>query len=230
MFLEEINMMKEVFIKYFGDGKYLIIFIIALVAIAAEERKKENRNLLVYYTAIMFAVIFNPIVIKILLKFITDSVYHRMFWMLPVGIVMAYFFTTLISKVDKKYMKLIISIAIICVIMYSGKIIYSKENFKKVNNWYKVSDEYVEIIGILSSIHAEHKKVLTIPDMNAYIRQIDASIKLAYPRRPTGDYDRVAILNQYYYGDIEVLTNSCKANKINIVVFDREFYNKRKLY
>lgn len=220
MFSGEIEIIRTAFSNYFADGKYFIIFLIALLILVVEEKKKENRDFLLYYPAVLLVIILNPIFCSIILKFVSKNVYYRFFWTIPFGIVIAYAGTILVSKLEKKLTKAMLGIAFIGIIMYGGTFVYSSETFEKVNNWYKLPDEYVQVIQILAEAPPKSKKAVTSIDMIGYIRQIDASINLAYERRPYGDYDRYEIVRYYNSGDVENLTNLCKQKGTNIIVYD----------
>lgn len=219
MFEEQIEIIQEAFSKYFADGKYFVLFCIALVFLLVEEKKKENKNLLVYYPALMFVIVLNPIFCYILLKFVGQSVYYRLFWNIPMGIIIAYFGVILISKANKKVSKAIAFLAFIGIIIYSGKLVYTKWTFEKVNNWYKISDETVEVVKILQTIPMEDKKVMPPTNMVGYIRQIDASIKIVYEREPHEVYD-IPVVKYYNSGDVENLTNFCKNKNTNIIIYN----------
>ncbi len=220
MFSKEIEVIKIAFSNYFADGKYFLIFLMALLILIVEEKKKENRDFLLYYPALVLAIILNPIFCSIILKVVSQNVYYRFFWMLPLGIMIAYLGTILISKLDKKVVKSIVGLIFIGMIAYSGTFVYSNQTFEKVNNWYKLPDEYVQVIQILTEAPLKTKKAVTSIDMIGYVRQLDANINLAYERRPYGDYDRYEIVRYYNSGDVENLTKLCKQKRTNIIVYD----------
>lgn len=220
MFSEEIEVIKTAFSNYFADGKYFTIFLMALLILIIEEKKKENRDFLLYYPVLLLVVILNPIFCAIILKVVSQNIYYRFFWTLPLGIIIAYVGTILISKLDKKVTKAIVGMVFIGMIAYSGTFVYSNQTFEKVNNWYKLPDEYIQVIQILSEAPLSPKKAVTSIDMIGYIRQIDANIHLAYERRPYGDYDQYEIVRYYNSGDVENLTKLCKQKRTNIIVYD----------
>lgn len=220
MFKEEIEIIKNAFSHYFADEKYLMVLMVSLFVIIVELKRKADRRFLVYYPVLMFIIILNPVFCYILLKFVSQSVYYRLFWMIPLGIIIAYFGVILIFKLDKKISKGILCLFFLGMIAYSGTFVYSSTTFEKVNNWYKIPDEYIQVTQILGEIPLENKKAVTSTNMVGYIRQIDASIELAYGRRPYEDYQIYEIVNTYQKGDVENLTNLCKEQNTNIIVYD----------
>lgn len=221
MFEKEIELIKTIFSNYFADGGYFLIFLIALLALFVVEKKKENRNLLVYYPILMLFLILNPIFCYLVLKFVGQNVYYRFLWLVPIGIVIAYFGTELISKASAKVKKILILLSFAAIIAYSGTYVYTSTTFGEVNNWLKVPDEYLQVTQIVSNIPVEEKKAVTSTQMVGYIRQIDASIKLAYGRRPYEDYEMYPVVKYYNNGDAESLAWLCKKEGTNIIIYQR---------
>lgn len=221
MLRDNLEIIQEAFLNYKGSGMYMALFFVALLYIFLTEKNKNNKTFLLYFSCFVLLIIINPIFNKCINHFLNKNVYWRTFWMLPIGIVIAYAGTSLIKNISNRKEKIIVFFAVIFMIMTSGKLIYCSENYQKVNNFYKVPDEYVEVVNILSGMTLENKKVMTSIGMVPYIRQIDASIKLAFPRRAYSDYEKYEIIDYYNTGNIEKLTNLCKEKKVNIIVFDK---------
>lgn len=224
MLENEINIIKNTLTHCYGDAKYFSIFLLVLLILFLELKNKENKNILIYYPALVLAIVLNPLFCKIILKFIGENVYYRFFWLLPVGLLIAYFGTMLISRANTKSSRVIIWICFIFIIVFSGKFMYTSYTFEEVNNLYKLPDEYVQIVDIIKSIPIDEKKTMTSPSMIGYIRQLDASIELAYGRRPYGDYDGIDIVTYYLIGDIKIFTDICKEEDVNIIVYDRSIH------
>lgn len=221
MFKEAMSIIEKTFINYFFDQKLFILFIIAMLVIFAEEKTKDNKNYLVYYSGIILLLFFNPIFYIAFSKIITENTYYRVLWLVPLGIVIAYFATIMISKIDKKVYKAIFAIFFIGIIIYSGKIVYSGKTFQKVDNPYKLSDEILQIVDVINENTEENKKAMISTDLVGYIRQVDASIKLAYGRRPYGNYEYYFPIIKYYdSGDVKTLIDLCKEQDVNIIVYD----------
>ncbi len=77
------------------------------------------------------------------------------------------------------------------------------------------------MVDILSGIPIENKKAMTSVEMVPYIRQIDANIKLVFPRRAYGDYEKYEIIQAYNAGYMEKLIQLCNEKKVNILIFRR---------
>lgn len=222
---EYLEIIKNAFLNYYANQKYFIIFLIALLFIFVKEKNKMNKNFLLYYPIIVYIVVLNPVFVAVLLKIIPNSIYCRFFWTIPLGMIMAYFGVELISGIEEKFKKKVAVVAFLLILIYSGTYMYTNPNFEKtipINKAYKLPDEYVQITQKIANLPIEEKKAMTSTNMIGYIRQIDASIKLAYPRIAYGDYEnRYPIVKVYNQGDVENLVSLCQVQNINIIVYDK---------
>lgn len=220
MFEENIEVIKNTFGEFKGSGMYIALFFVAILYIYLKEDNKKVKSFLVYFPIIILLVTLNPIFNKIVGKIFTASVYWRVYWMLPLGVVIAYAAVRFINSENEKSKKVIATIGIIITIMMSGKLIYNKENYIQVSNLYKVPDEVLEVVEVIRQGKEEKKKALTSEQLVAYIRQVDASIELAYRREPTGylDNEFVRIMHS---GISEDIVNMAFENDCNYIVLDR---------
>ena len=206
-----IEVIKSAFEKFAGDGRYVLLYLITLIISVIYIKDKTNKSLLVNYTLIIILIVFNPIIANILDKFLSGGVYWRTFWCIPIGITIAYIFTEVLFNSKVKYKKIIIIICFIGIIIFSGEFVYQNDAFSKVDNWYKLPDEEVEIIYAILENSDKDKTPLVFapPEINAHIRQITSTIRINYIRNPSGDYMGVRILqfllNNDYKNAIEIM-------------------------
>ena len=220
MFEENIEIIKNTFGEFKGSGMYMILFFISIIYILIKEDNKKVKAFLIYFSIIILLITLNPIFNKLVGKILTDSVYWRVYWMLPLGTVIAYAGVKFINNSNGKIKKVISTVAIIIVIIISGKLIYNKDNYKKINNLYKVPDEVLEVVEIIRQGDEENKKALTSEQLVPYIRQVEPSIELAYRREPTGylENEYVRIMHSGISKDIVQMAFD---NDCNYIVLDR---------
>ncbi len=220
MFEENIKIIKQTFLEFQGSGMYIVLFFISMIYIFIKEKDKKIKAFLIYFSIIILLITLNPIFNKLVGSILTDAVYWRVYWMLPLGIVIAYAGVKFINSINGKTKQVISTLAVIVVIMISGKLIYNKDNYKKVNNLYKVPDEVLEVVEIIRQGDEENKKALTSEQLVPYIRQVEPSIKLAYRREPTGyqDNEYVRIMHS---GISEDIVQMAFDNDCNYIVLDR---------
>lgn len=186
MFEENIEIIKNTFLEFIGSGMYMLLFFIALLYIYLKEENKKNKAFLLYTSIIVLLITLNPIFNKVVGKIFTASVYWRVFWLLPLGITIAYAGVKFINSEKTKYKQVVATVGLILIVVVSGKFIYTKENYFKLGNLYKLPDEDVLVTQLIGADDEEYKKVIAPESLVAHMRQVDASIDLAYRRDPQG--------------------------------------------
>lgn len=236
MFNDSFLVIKKSFVDYKGPySMYLAIWLLAMLYIyLTEENKKIKTFFLGYSLTVIFVIICNPIIYKLLGSILTIDTYWRLFWILPVGIVIAYAAVKLIFSIQEKNKKIVTILTIFITIIASGSCVYKyfdiskvKEfdylnyNFAKVNNLYKIPDEAFEISKIISEHDSENKKVMAPEEIVPYIRQYDACIHLVYGRNPWG-YEDNENLKMLYAGNIKDLIPKLDELNSNYIIFRKE--------
>lgn len=215
--LEAINIIKQAFIEYVGTGSFMTLFFLSLVYIYKKEEKIEIRNFL-WFSLVSLVIILNPIFYMLIVKFIGTGIYWRMFWVLPVGIIIAYIGTKIILKNEKKSEQIIIALSIISIIVLGGKCVFNEQNYQLATNWHKLPQEALDITRMIESDDEKNKRLLVPHDLVAYIRQYDASIFLRYPRK-ADNYDDEPIVLKMEQGDVKYIVDDCVKYSIKYVVF-----------
>lgn len=220
MFEENIEAIKKCFSEFKGSGLYLLLFFLSIIYIYVKD-KNDKKVFFVYYPIVVFVITLNPIFNKLVGDIFKSSIYWRMFWLLPLGITIAYTMVKIVNDVDSKVKRVIVSLAFVGIIIYSGKLIYNDTNYKKFGNVYKLPDEPVLVAQLISSDKEEHKKALVPETIVPYVRQIDASIELAYKRDPE-TYNN----NQYVFaltvGDVGLIAKLAEKSNSNYVVIKKD--------
>lgn len=220
--LESINIIKNTFLEYKGSGGYITLYLLSLIYLFLKEENKEKRMFFIYFQALIFLVVFNPIFNKIVGPIFKASVYWRVYWVIPLGITIAYAAVKIITEFEnEKLKKVILCVSFIFIIIINGKFIYTKENYQEVGNLYKIPDESVLVAQLIGADDEEYKKALVPETLVAYIRQIDSSIELAYKREPTG-YENHKFVTALTIGNTEWITDLAKENNCNYIVMKKE--------
>ena len=178
VFEAEITAMFNAYHDTTGTGLYFGIYLLSILYIFVHV-KEENKNIKSYfliYPVIVLLLVWNPLFAKILIKYIGNDVYWRVYWLLPIGITMSYCFTNMIFNSTGKVKRIVASIATLVIIVMSGKNIYNSVNFQKVDNSYKVPDNVLGLIFTISEDDENYKKVAGPEPFMVYTRQIDGTI------------------------------------------------------
>ena len=221
MFKENIEVIKNTFQQYIGSGMYVSIFFVALIYILLKEKDKKMRCFFAYYPILTLLITLNPLFNKIINPIFTSSVYWRVYWVIPLGITIAYASVKLINANKDKLEKIILIASICVIIILGGELIYTPQNFIKVNNWYKLPDEHVEVAQIIGADEEEYKKLIISEYHVPHIRQVDATIELAFRRDPDGYKDN-PLVQQLAGGNVEWVTDYAKKNNCNYIVWKKE--------
>lgn len=220
MFETSIEVIKRTLTEFKGTGMYIALFFVSMLYILLKEKNKNMKVFFVFFPIMTLIVTLNPLFNKIVSPIFKASTYWRVYWLIPLGVEIAYAGILFIKEQEQKSKKIIAMLGICLIIAISGKYVYTKENFIKTGNWYKIPDEAVLVAQLIGSDEEENKKAYVPESLTAYIRQIDASIKLAYKREPTGyeNHELVHILNS---GDTEKIVKTAEEKECNYIVMNK---------
>lgn len=219
-----INVIKLSYERFIGTGFYFGLFLLLLIYIIIRNKKEDKyiKTFFSLYPLFIVIVIVNPVFYYIVTRFIDVDVYWRSFWCMPLGITMAYGFTKIIKDIKKEKIRKLEFIVIIAVICFSGKFIYTKEYFSKVNNYYKVPELALDIILEISNDDEETKKVAGPEEIMVYMRQIDGTVQTEDYRSVGYDYSEDLIISKIETGKVSVFAEECIRADCNYVVIEND--------
>ena len=173
---------------YVGVGWHHVVFLLALVYLIFSRREKENRLLFVGYSFIFFVIYFFPFTAMFIMYYCTgDLVYWRMFWLLPIPMVLAYTCTKLYGRFKKGWIRGICIVILAAAIGLTGRNLYLPEvtPYQKATNIYKLPQEVVDVCDLINADwnSTEEVRVIAPEAIGGYIRQYDANVQLLYGRR-----------------------------------------------
>lgn len=220
MFEENINVIKNSFLEYQGSGMYIALFLIAMLYIFLKEKDKKLRCLFLYFPIVVYAVILNPFFNKIVGKIFTSSVYWRMYWILPIGITLAYAIIKFVVEQKENAQKVVVAISLVTIVIVSGKFVYGHGNFEKVGNLYKLPDDAVLVAQLIEVDDTEYKKALVPENLTPYIRQVTSKVDLAYRRKPDG-YEEDPLILALHSGNVKYIAEYARNVNCNYVVYNK---------
>lgn len=164
---------------YFSNGNYWFLLLFSISICLFWGRK--NAKFLTGYTIIYSILVLNPFSALLLTKLGLDGqwVYLRVFWMIPMGCLIAYAFVKIIFLVNKKIIRGLVVTCSVVVIIHCGKFIYTSDNFQLAENAYKIPDDVIEVCEYLEPGNA----VLAPADMIYWLRTYNADIYLPIGRQ-----------------------------------------------
>lgn len=157
-------------------GPYVMfgLFLAALLYLLVTKDEKD-KDILVYLGAFILILFFNPATFWLIgKKVLGDQSYCRMLWTVPQVIVMAYAGSDVVLKQTEKTKQYLVCIACVLMIMVSGRLIYSQDNYAIRRNLYGISNEVVEITKAIepSKIEGQKTRITAHPEITSQIRQI----------------------------------------------------------
>jgi len=186
------NTMETIFaayLQYAGSGMYMLILFASLLYIFISERNLGRKYLLCYYPLLVVAVIFNPLVAARIISIIEGQVYWRLFWILPITIVIAYAAASIIPNISKKTERVVATLALITILIMGGKFIYTSANFSPASNWYKLPPQTIAVCDILEMDCDGVIRVVVPEGLALSLRQYDANIQMVYGRTGVDNSD-----------------------------------------
>lgn len=173
----EIDFFLDIFWKCLGNMPYFILYLGCLLYLG-RYGSKLMKQIFVWPFVILLVTVYNPLVMGFVLG-MTDwsDRYYRFFWLMPVGILYAYMFATIIDKQQRKDAKFAIVLLVACMVLLCGN-----TQIKEVpdENIYKMDDYILELSELIEEEKTADQPVVVF-DRNVYyqIRQYDATILMA---------------------------------------------------
>lgn len=230
IFEKALNYGKDSYMQYKGTGAYFTLFFIALIAIYfflpdrpehVSPKSKRNSKLVYcfYYPLIAFLMIFSPLIAGPVVGVITATVYWRIFWIIPMTIIIALAMALLVMKVPAGPKRLLATLGCVVVIWVSGSLMVKSVNYQKPANWFKIPYEAIEICEMIRKDTDGYVNVAVPLELNSYIRQYDASIHMPYGRRPWGTHVSYAPYLSEETTDIDKMKGYQIQYSVNYLVF-----------
>lgn len=217
------EMMVEIFnvySRYSGRGILMALFFVSLFYLALAEKKRTVRTILLYGSVMIILFIFMPPVYHAYVSYVDATTYWRMWWMLPVGIGLAYVGTQLISE-----HRLTGFLMVFLILLLGGEFVYtSNPNFRKTENIYQIPEEIIKIIDFLEEYDEGVVHAAFPAELLGFVRQYDIELRMPYGRErweenwsePNGFY-------QLMYAstvDFEALAQKCSYNYTRYIIVD----------
>lgn len=174
------------FQAYIGTGFYHILYLICLIWIMRDSRiDRKWKYLFGGYTILFLILYYFPVTARIIASLIGGNVYWRMFWILPIPILIAFVASCFTDGEKVKGWKRFLCVAAVVVILAaSGKNLYTNGGFVKAENSQKLMAETVMVCEMLEADRQEGQIIrAAVPnEMVSELRQYDADIYLPYGR------------------------------------------------
>lgn len=168
------------FLNYMGTGLTVIWFLLALLYLFFNERRKPRRILFVYVPIVTLLLFFNPLFSEAVCLVIGSDVYFRTCWLLPVIAVIAYCVAEIAGRLEGRRAVSFGAVSLLLV-MFSGKLVFSSPLYSRAENIYHVPQAVVEICD---AIRVPGREVMAAfpREMLLYVRQYSPYVCMPYGR------------------------------------------------
>ncbi len=219
---------------YFGDKKIWLLIFVCLLTILVLEITRENGKFLIQYTGIFAIIYVFPLSFYIIMTFFIEPfVYWRMFWLLPLPVLIAYAGVLLSKKIRKSGFFLITATAFCIFIVLTGTLIYGKGQYVRSGNWLKIPDKVIIACDIINEHTVPHERVQAVGDYDfmCYMRLYDASIYQPYGRYDPGYEEGITIKQEINSEnpDFNLLTEKCRYTGTNFIIYATDEDDEKKL-
>ena len=174
------DMATELFREYMGTGLIVIFFLVSLIYLWVQEKRKYIRILFIYVPVILLCLFFNPLFSWLVYGIAGEEIYYRILWLLPVTVTVAFAAVTLYGQLSGKRRTFFVLTTAVG-IMFSGSFIYSNPYFSKAENLYHVPDCVVHICDAIVVPGREIQAVFPL-ELVQYVRQYEPTVCMPYGR------------------------------------------------
>ncbi|MCI9141455.1 MAG: hypothetical protein HFH87_02395 [Lachnospiraceae bacterium] len=183
------------FREYMGTGLIVIWFVISLIYLWINEKRKDLRILFLYMPVILLLLYFNPLFAELIYGVVGEEIYYRILWLLPVTVVIAYTCVSVYgqlaagrqSQKDKAgATEWFCALCMAGIIVVSGSYIYASPAFSRAENLYHVPES---VVHICDAINVPGREVMALfpAELVQYVRQYSPVTCMPYGRDATVD-------------------------------------------
>ena len=176
----------EVIVWWLRQNLHAVLLLFATLYLFSQRDKSKYNYFFVIYTTITFGIVFFPITTILLRRFVDDISYPRVFWVIPLVMIIAYVLVQWQSKIESNKYRLIFLVIVTAILWLNagGNTALTRATTTSYGNLYKMPYEVLEIARKISNDAFENEidriNALFPTDMIPYIRQYDANIHMPF--------------------------------------------------
>ena len=189
---ELIMQMPQWWNGYWGTSLFPWLFLAAVAYLFLFHRKEKKIKYILTYTVVSLFLFFFPVSAAVIQKCIGETVYWRVFWLVPFVPVMILAATEFLRR-RKGVLQVFCVFLCIGAIAVSGKEFYREGQFSLVHNYQKVPDVVAGLCEMVKADAGEETRYVIAADnyVAPYIRVYDPSIYTLFSRECRGNGKRV---------------------------------------
>ncbi len=227
-----IGLVKEIFLLFAGNVKIVVAAFVVMLFFLLLPGHKKLKQYFLWPSVVVLLLINNPLTIHFIVQkgLMAYNRYVRLYWLLPIGFLLAYLCVQLISRM-KAWRKYAAALLCVCVIVGTGSYMFTEESYTKMTNPYKVPDDVISICDqIQEDVTADGKKpddvrIVVSTTYSGYIHQYDGRLKTLYGRYNDSPIYREIAANMMLLMDapeldVEAITTGAREGDCDYIVVD----------
>lgn len=174
----------ELFRNYAGTGMIMIWYLISLLYLWIDEKRKPVRILFLYVPMILLLVYFNPLAVKLVHGVVGSDIYWRILWLLPVTGTIAYSCVRIYGRIAREGKRLRADLFALCMagaLAASGSFMYHSPRFSRAENLYHMPEAVVHICDAIQVPGREVMAAFPL-ELTPYVRQYSPTTCMPYGR------------------------------------------------
>lgn len=174
----------ELFRNYAGTGMIMIWYLISLIYLWINEKRKPVRILFLYVPMILLLVYFNPLAVKLVHGLVGSDIYWRILWLLPVTGTIAYSCVRIYGQIAREGKRLRADLFALCMagaLAASGSFMYHSPRFSRAENLYHMPEAVVHICDAIQVPGREVMAAFPL-ELTPYVRQYSPTTCMPYGR------------------------------------------------
>lgn len=205
---------------YWGNAMlYFLLFLVSILVLLLI-RKKNSSQIFLSIFFVLLLTVYNPLLVYFVIpKLGMETVYYRLFWLMPVTAVLAYSIVSVCTAF--KYIAVQIPLLLLfgALILYFGQPLESAVHPSLPDNIYKVPDDLIASCDIIHDDSSEEQPTVVFDvNLNMVARQYDPSILLALTRN--------AVLYRAGSQTVDPVDTSSSSYKAQKAIMDVLFYGE----
>jgi len=176
------SFLTETISAYNNERFLILLFIVSMVYLLYAEKDAKVRAVYLYLVLALVLVFCCPLYVWIGKK-IDAEIYYRVFWSLPIGVLVCYGTVRAVAACQKLLAKIVVCVLAVVVICLNGKFVYDDENtfHNQASNAYHIPQIVINVADALRM--EKYKPVAVLPaELLPFYRQYSADIYTPYGR------------------------------------------------
>lgn len=176
-------------LKYYGQNQWMLVCLAVGCALALLVAWKTRRAysirlsaMLVLPSALLLALVLNPVSAHFALELFHDSQVQRFLWIVPMSLVLAVLVVSLLGKIRGVRQHGVAFVVVCCmVLMLSEGFPHLRATWEqRTDNWYKIPRVVVDLCDCILEDESSVKRAVFPFPLNLWVRQYTGDIQLPF--------------------------------------------------